>query len=79
MKITAFTGSGISAASGIPTYRAAGSGWDEYAHGIAHANRYGNHLPELWGQSIQVASAVPKCSENALSWAFCSSVGSVRS
>jgi NAD-dependent deacetylase len=48
MKITAITGSGVSAASNIPTYRSAGSGWDDYAQGIAHYRSYGNHLPELW-------------------------------
>jgi NAD-dependent deacetylase len=61
VNIVAITGSGISAASGIKTYRAEGSGWDKYAQGIAHARSYGNHLPELWrhwtamGRAIEVA------------------------
>ena len=65
MKITAITGSGISAASNIPTYRAAGSGWDEYAQGKAHYRSYGNHLPELWkhwtamGRLIEAAEPNP--------------------
>lgn len=48
MNVVALTGSGISSASGVPTYRSKGSGWDEYANGIAHATRYGNYLPQLW-------------------------------
>lgn len=65
MKITAITGSGVSAASNIPTYRAAGSGWDEYAQGKAHYRSYGNHLPELWkhwtamGRLIEAAKPNP--------------------
>lgn len=48
LNITAITGSGISAPSGIRTYRDKDSGWDEYANGIAHASKYGNYLPQLW-------------------------------
>lgn len=65
MKITAITGSGISAASNIPTYRSAGSGWDDYAQGIAHYRSYGNHLPQLWkhwtamGRLIEAADPNP--------------------
>lgn len=65
MKITAITGSGVSAASNIPTYRSAGSGWDDYAQGIAHYRSYGNHLPELWkhwttmGRLIEAAEPNP--------------------
>ena len=65
MKIVAITGSGISAASGIPYYRSEGSGWDEYAQGIAHARNYGNHLPQLWkhwtslGRTIEQADPNP--------------------
>lgn len=70
MKIVAITGSGISSASGIPTYRSAGSGWDEYAHGIAHAKRYGNHLPELWrhwtAMGRNIAAAEPNSAHIAL-------------
>ena len=65
MKITAITGSGVSAASNIPTYRSAGSGWDSYSNGIAHYTRYGNHLPEVWkhwtamGRLIEAAEPNP--------------------
>lgn len=68
--ITAITGSGISAGSGIATYRSSPS-WDKYANGIAHATRYGNHLPELWGHWTSMArvisSAQPNAAHNALS------------
>lgn len=64
MKIVAITGSGISAASGIPTYRSAGSGWDEYAKGKAHAKRYGNHLPELWTHWTAMGRAIKKADPN---------------
>lgn len=64
MKITAITGSGISAASGIKTYRAAGSGWDEYANGIAHARSYGNHLPKLWKHWTEVARIIDAAEPN---------------
>lgn len=43
------TGAGISAPSGIATYRAGGSSWtDPRLESISQASRYGNHLPELW-------------------------------
>lgn len=64
MKIVAITGSGISAASGIPTYRTAGSGWDEYAKGKAHAKRYGNHLPELWTHWTAMGRAIAHADPN---------------
>lgn len=71
MNVVALTGSGISASSGVPTYRSKGSGWDEYAHGIAHATRYGNHLPELWKHWTTmgrlIASAEPNLAHIALS------------
>lgn len=71
MNIVAVTGSGISSASGIKTYRSQGSGWDEYANGIAHATRYGNHLPELWRHWTEmgrlIASAEPNLAHIALS------------
>lgn len=70
MKILALTGSGVSAASGIKTYRS-DSGWDKYAHGIAHATRYGNHLPELWkhwtSMARVISSAEPNLAHIALS------------
>lgn len=44
-----FTGAGISAAAGIPTYREGGSSWkDKDLEAKSHASRYGNHLDELW-------------------------------
>lgn len=69
-KIVALTGSGISVASGLKTYRS-DSGWDEYANGIAHATRYGNHLPELWvhwtSMARTISSAQPNLAHIALS------------
>lgn len=65
MIITAITGSGISAASGIKTYRAEGSGWDEYAHGIAHYRHYGNHLPVLWQHWTAMGKAIADAKPNA--------------
>lgn len=62
--ITAITGSGVSAASGIATYRSSPS-WDKYANGIAHAKRYGNHLPELWGHWTSMARAIDYAQPNA--------------
>lgn len=64
MKVVAITGSGISAASGIPYYRSAGSGWDKYAKGIAHARSYGNHLPELWRHWTAVGRAIEAADPN---------------
>jgi len=64
VKITAITGSGISAASGIKTYRAAGAGWDEYANGIAHARSYGNHLPKLWRHWTEMARIIGAAKPN---------------
>lgn len=44
-----FTGAGISASAGIPTYRDGGSSWkDKELEKKSHASRYGNHLDELW-------------------------------
>lgn len=65
MNIVALTGSGISAASGIKTYRAAGSQWDEYANGIAHARSYGNHLPVLWQHWTAMGKAIDAADPNA--------------
>lgn len=64
MKIVALTGSGVSSASGVPTYRSSGSGWDEYANGIAHASRYGNHLPELWVHWTRMARTIVSAQPN---------------
>lgn len=51
MKIVFFTGAGISAAAGIPTYRDGGSSWkDKDLEAKSHASRYGNHLDELWNK-----------------------------
>lgn len=70
MNITAITGSGLSAASGIPTYRSEGSGWDQYANGIAHYTRYGNHLDELWKhwteRGLNMQEAEPNAAHLAL-------------
>lgn len=63
MNVVALTGSGISAGSGIKTYRS-DSGWDEYAHGIAHASRYGNHLPELWRHWTKMARTISSAEPN---------------
>lgn len=64
VNIVAVTGSGISAASGISTYRSSPA-WDRYANGIAHATRYGNHLPELWGHWTQMARTISSAQPNA--------------
>lgn len=49
MKLFVITGAGISAPSGIPTYREEGSGWvDGEMERMSHAAQYGNHLPVLW-------------------------------
>jgi NAD-dependent deacetylase len=61
--ITVVSGSGISAASGIATYRS-DPGWDEYARGIAHASRYGNHLPELWRHWTTMARTISSAEPN---------------
>lgn len=63
MNIVALTGSGVSVSSGLKTYRS-DSGWDEYANGIAHASRYGNHLPELWVHWTQMARAISSAEPN---------------
>lgn len=48
-RVVAVTGAGISAPSGLQTYRTAGSAWDDPAlERKLHVTRYGNHLPELW-------------------------------
>lgn len=48
-RVVVVTGAGISAPSGVPTYRQAGSGWtDSRREQMSHASRYGNHLAELW-------------------------------
>lgn len=65
MKVTAITGSGVSAASNIPTYRSAGSGWDNYATGIAHYTRYGNHLPEVWKHWTAMGRLIENARPNA--------------
>lgn len=64
MNVVAVTGSGISAASGISTYRSSPA-WDKYANGIAHATRYGNHLPELWTHWTHMARTISSAQPNA--------------
>jgi NAD-dependent deacetylase len=63
MNVVALTGSGISASSGIKTYRS-DPGWDKYANGIAHATRYGNHLPELWSHWTEMSRAISSAEPN---------------
>lgn len=47
--VVAVTGAGISAPSGIATYRAEGSNWtDPNIEKMSHASRYGNYLEVLW-------------------------------
>lgn len=64
MNVVAVTGSGVSAGSGISTYRSSPA-WDKYANGIAHATRYGNHLPELWKHWTQMARTISSAQPNA--------------
>lgn len=73
-RVLVVTGAGISAPSGIPTYRAAGSGWaDPDLERISHISRYGNHLPALWqfwGRLRELtASAAPNAAHEALTTA----------
>lgn len=63
MKITAITGSGISAGSGISTYRE-DPNWDVYAQGAAHYTEYGNHLPELWKHWSAMARTIETAKPN---------------
>jgi NAD-dependent SIR2 family protein deacetylase len=70
-RVVVVTGAGISAASGIPTYRSAGSGWDNERHEqMSQANRYGSYLPELWrfwgGLRALTAAACPNPAHHAL-------------
>lgn len=47
--ITAVTGAGISAPTGIPVYRARNSSWiKDGLERRMHKSQYGNHLPEIW-------------------------------
>ena len=49
MSVLFVTGAGISASAGIATYRDGSSSWrDKELEAKSHANRYGNHLDELW-------------------------------
>lgn len=65
MRIAFFTGAGISASAGIPTYRDGGSSWvNKDLEAKSHYIRYGNHLDELWvkhwGPLVrQIAAAEP--------------------
>lgn len=48
-KVVVLTGAGISAPSGLATYRSGGSGWsDPDLEAKSHARVYGNHLATLW-------------------------------
>jgi NAD-dependent deacetylase len=62
--LTTITGSGVSAGSGIATYRSSPA-WNKYANGIAHATRYGNHLPELWRHWTAMARTINSAEPNA--------------
>lgn len=81
-RVVVITGAGISAASGIPTYRQAGSGWtDPDLERISHARAYGNHLPRLWEfwgtLRARTAGAAPNAAHHALAAAQrrCSDAG----
>jgi len=70
-RVVVVTGAGVSAASGLPTYRQAGSGWaDPDLEAKSHAARYGSHLPELWafwGALRELAAAAqPNAAHRAL-------------
>ncbi len=65
-KVVVVTGAGFSAPSGLPVYRNGGAGWlDEEGEKLAHASRYGNHLPELWRRWHALAQAARNASPNA--------------
>lgn len=69
--VVVVTGAGISAGSGIATYRSAGSGWDNpRLERISTGAQAGNHLPELWGfwgpLRAQTAAAAPNAAHRAL-------------
>lgn len=72
MNVLFLTGAGISANSGIPTYRGSGSTWtDPELEKKSHASRYGNHLDELWDNhwgpmSVKMQKAEPTKSHLAI-------------
>ena len=48
-RVVVVTGAGISAESGVATYRATGSGWtNPDLERMSQSDRYGQHLPALW-------------------------------
>lgn len=72
MKFLFFTGAGISANAGISVYREEGSSrTNSDLEAKSHANRYGNHLDELWdkhwGPTIRImAAAEPTYTHKAI-------------
>lgn len=72
MQVLFVTGAGISANSGIPTYRAGGSSWrDADLEKKSHASRYGMHLDELWNKhwgplSVTMQNAEPTHTHRAI-------------
>ncbi|MGW1994971.1 SIR2 family NAD-dependent protein deacylase [Embleya sp. NPDC001921] len=70
-RVVVVTGAGISAPSGIPTYRDTESHWsDERLERISHASRYGMHLAELWqfwgALRARATAALPNAAHLAL-------------
>jgi len=76
MKVTFFTGAGISANAGIPVYRAEGSSWtDSDLEKKSHSHSYGNHLPELWDKhwgplSLQIRQTGPTYTHKRIAEAY---------
>lgn len=70
-RIVVVTGAGISAESGLATYRSGGAGWDDpNLERMARADRYGTFLHKLWpwwGQlRAAAAAAEPNLAHRAL-------------
>lgn len=70
-RVVVITGAGISAESGLGTYRSAGAGWDDAElEQMSRADRYGNHLPRLWSWwgalRAATAAATPNVAHRAL-------------
>lgn len=65
-KLVVVTGAGFSAPSGLPVYRDGGVGWlDAEGEQMAHASRYGNHLPQLWERWHRLARQALEAQPNA--------------
>lgn len=71
-RVVVITGAGISAPSGLATYREGGSAWTAVdIEQMSHAKRYGNHLTplweRLWGPLVNAAAAAqPNPAHHAL-------------